>query len=187
MAGGIAAQAKRRSGSSDGNNGTSNESASVHVEGASSQIAPPEPNQEELLSELAKKRTLGLTMPQKTQQVIKPIVEGRASVIEAAKNQSTPNLALKLSGVILLVTPKTLSGDTLAKLLLDMHSALKCVADNVRQPTRSIMNPFQSRQGHEDGCIELSVERSSETRKLLPRSLPHSKTAQTPTEWIHSH
>lgn len=118
-------QAKRCSVGGATGNARNGDDNPIHVTGTSLELLAPEPNREEPLNELAKKRTLGLTLPQKIQEVIKPIVEARDTIPEAVHNQSNEETALKLSGSVPAVTPKCMNGPAMVQLTLDLHSTLK--------------------------------------------------------------
>ena len=113
MIGGSLAQAKRRS----SNNSSTSMTNSIEINGQSLMIVIPEPDQEELLVEIARKRTLGLTIGQKVQQVIMPVVNNRDPILNSAqKLPDSTGLVSKLREAIPFELPKTMNGPNLCVL-----------------------------------------------------------------------
>jgi hypothetical protein len=132
-------QAQRRS---DRNNDA--EENSFEVNGSKLQLITPEPTHEDILLELAKKRTCDLKLPEKTQQLIAPCVKERKSIIDQAKRISSDAIAEKIAEAIPIEIPKTkYNGPQVAKLIFTIHAALKGCVTAASRPARVITNVFE--------------------------------------------
>lgn len=141
MAGGSLAQAKRRSSSDTDSSRARNV---ITINGMSLELNAVEPTQQELLVEIAKKRTVNKTIPQKLKDIADPIVKERALIITTANGQVNESVATKLEDSTPGTTPKTLSGSALAACLLAMHSAFELCIDKQQRPSRCVTKAHDS-------------------------------------------
>ena len=126
MTGGSLAQAKRRSSAS------STEAMNpVQINGQSLMLIVPEPNQEELLAEIPRKRTMGLTLGQKAKQVIEPVINNRELILKASQKYNKGSTS-KLRNAIPFEMPKSINGAALAKVVILIHSAMKPLMDKMQ-------------------------------------------------------
>jgi hypothetical protein len=131
MTGGSLNQAKCRS--TDAVSSTSDGTNMVLTLGDGTMISceAPEPNQEELLAEIAKRHTCNLTIPpQKTKRLIEPAEEEQKTLIDIAKQQTSDAIANKIAAAIPAEIPKTvMNGDKLSKRVFEINTALKAYVD----------------------------------------------------------
>ena len=147
MMGGSINQAKRRSASIDtDSSATSVDGNVVNIHGNKLELATQYPNQEDLLAELAKKRTMNMTISQKIKNILTIPIENRPALIEQAKkagNNST-ELVRKLESSIPIDVPTSLTGPQIANNILQMHSSIKALIDVASRPSRIVMKAFET-------------------------------------------
>ena len=112
-------------------------------------VALFQPTEEALLGELQKIRVLKKTQPQKIDECVKPIVEGRAGILEKAcqlKSNSKQRVVAGLDKAIPKRLNKSIRGNDMAKLMHGIHGALlayKEAAEAEHIPmTKVVMGPF---------------------------------------------
>ena len=141
---GAVQQAKRRSSSG----GDDNDDSVLEIGGNRLVLAVCNPTQEDILSELVRKHAGG-TIPQKTKNILKPLVENRDQLISKAK--ALPNgagISSKIADAIPISLPtKAYTGPQIADVLLKAHVALKLLADALPRPDRQFLglwNPLDT-------------------------------------------
>lgn len=142
-------QAKRRSNDATDKTQPSSKADTMLFDGNQLQLLTPEPDQEQLLSELARKRTLNKTIPQKINSLLKPIIEERDFILNRAKSlpiidaSKATNIATKLEKAIPSDLPKTQSGPQQSKNILAIHTAMKQYVEASMRPSRQVMKLYE--------------------------------------------
>jgi hypothetical protein len=96
MSGGSHQQAVRRS-TTDASTGPEGEGNILHVGGNAFELVTIEPNREQIIGELARKRVLNMLLPKNIKELIEPAVKDRALIVETIKMQSTAAMAEKVA------------------------------------------------------------------------------------------
>jgi hypothetical protein len=140
MAGGAVNQAKRRSNDAE----TAQEEASIiNVGGNPIELDSATPNQDQLLHELARKRTLGMTLPEKLTKIIGPAVTGRKEILSIVKAQTRSDpITSKIANAIPNEIPKTMAGPQIALKILEIHTALKASVEGTHRPSHQVSKVF---------------------------------------------
>lgn len=128
MPGGSLNQAKRRS-VIDGNNTFA--SATVTLGGTGNvpifTLTREEPTRDELIKELARKRTLDITVPEKVDEMVTPIIAMREDIIDKVKSLNGNNATAILEAIEAAIPVKIAKKVTkvmLGELLFKMHGAI---------------------------------------------------------------
>ena len=86
------------------------------------------PSRDELVNELAKKRTLGMTIPQKIKECILPFVTQRNEMIkkiQQLQSSCTSKLVADVKKAIPLKIKSQHTGIKIGRMILEIHSAIK--------------------------------------------------------------
>jgi phosphomannomutase len=102
------------------------------------------PNQDKLLAELSRKRTLGIVNSVKQKQLIQPVVDDHDLSISTVKTGTNATIAEKVAEAIPKDLPRnTMSGQEIAEHhIFKMRTALKAYNDNCHRPSRLVLKFF---------------------------------------------
>jgi hypothetical protein len=142
MPGGSVVQARRRSIEDEDSDVALGSTTTLKLEGGGSlQLITPVPNQDELKSELTKRRCLNLSLVDKLKTIVGPTVEERDFIVETAK-KTNPPLAAKISQVIPIDLPKKAMGPQVAALIVTIHSALQTLVEATTRSSCQVLKVF---------------------------------------------